>query len=234
VRILCLQHVAFEGPGAIATWAESRGHQLDCSHIYQAGFTHPSEHDFLVVMGGPMSVNDEQSHPFLAEEKRFIEAVVESGALVLGVCLGAQILADVLGARVTPGEHSEIGWFPCVRTDEGGVSRAFGALPEEITPIHWHGDTFAIPEGAIRAYASDACANQAFEYDDGRVVGVQFHLEQTPETLAALVDGAGDELVEGTWIQSAETMLAGGERFNVANDQLFTLLDAMAAARVSR
>jgi GMP synthase-like glutamine amidotransferase len=233
VRILCLQHVRFEGPGEIATWAESRGHQLTCSHIYRAGFTHPTEHDFLIVMGGPMGVNDEQTYPFLAEEKAFIASVIDSGALVLGVCLGAQLLADVLGAPVTQADQPEIGWYPCERTTEGASSQVFGALPEQIAPLHWHGDTFAIPEGAIHGFASEACTNQAFDFDDGRVIGLQYHLEQTPETLAGLIEGAGDELADDLWIQSGEKMLAGGERFNVANDQLFTLLDAMATTRVS-
>jgi GMP synthase (glutamine-hydrolysing) len=180
-----------------------------------------------------MSVNDEQTHPFLAEEKPFVESVIEAGSLVLGVCLGAQLVADVLGAPVTRGDQPEIGWYPCTRKPGAEGSVVFGALPETIKPLHWHSDVFAIPESAIDGYASEACETQAFEYDDGRVVGLQFHLEQTPETLRGLVEGAGDELVEGEWIESAEELTAPNDRFKEANEVLFTLLDAMAATRVS-
>jgi GMP synthase (glutamine-hydrolysing) len=133
-------------------------------------------------MGGPMSVNDEQTHPFLAEEKPFIESVIEAGSLVLGVCLGAQLVADVLGAPVTRGDQPEIGWYPCTRKPGAEGSVVFGALPETIKPLHWHGDAFAIPESAVDGYASEACENQAFAIGDS-VLALQFHPEVTGQAL---------------------------------------------------
>jgi GMP synthase-like glutamine amidotransferase len=229
--IACLQHVPFEGPGEIATWAEARGHRLEQVRLYEVGHAHPREADMLVVMGGPMSIHDEAAHPFLAPEKRYVSSMIESGALVLGVCLGAQLIADVLGARVYAGEHTEIGWYPVMMTTAGASCPVLGRLPATMSVLHWHGETFSIPAEATHAYSSQACANQAFSYAGGRVVGLQFHLEQNPESLRALAQAAAGDLVEGEWIQTAETLFAGGERFTAANEVLFTLLDAMSAAR---
>lgn len=232
MRVLCVQNVWFEGPGAIADWAAARGHEFEIAHPFDAGAPHPGEFDFLVVMGGPMNIYQEQEHPFLAEEKRLISSAIESGKRVLGVCLGAQLVADALGGPVTRGEQPEIGWYPVTLTEEGTESPALGRLPGEFTALHWHGDTFAIPPGASRLASSAACPNQAFEYDRGRVVGTQFHLETTRESLGKLVDNARSELVESEWIVSEDELLAPEAPFAASRELLFTLLDGMATMRL--
>jgi GMP synthase-like glutamine amidotransferase len=233
VRIVCLQHVPFEGPAEIATWAASRGHVLEVVRLYEEDAPHPADADFLIIMGGPMSIHEEAEHPYLAAEKSYVRAMMDGGALVLGVCLGAQLLAHALGARVFRGEHAEIGWYPVTKTTEADGCPVMRVLPDVMNVLHWHGDTFDTPAGAIRTYASKATSNQAFSYDGGRVIGLQFHLEQSPGTLASLAEAAVGDLVDGEWIQPAEEMLSSRERFTVSNELLHTLLDAMAAARAN-
>jgi len=233
VRIQFIQHVAFEGVGAIADWAALRGHQLSGTPVYAESFPHPGDFEMLVVMGGPMNIYQEREFPWLAEEKRFIRAAIDDGKLVLGICLGAQLLADVLGGEVVRGEHTEIGWYPVELTGSGGDSAVFSVLPTRFETLHWHGDTFTIPPGAVRTASSVVTPNQAFEFAGGRVVALQFHLEATLGSWSELTEVCGDELATGgTWISSAGEMFMSTERFERNNALLFDLLDAMAAHSV--
>lgn len=229
MRIHCLMHVPFEGPAAIADWSGRSGHALARTLVWEGGpLPGLDDFDFLVVMGGPMSVNDVAELAWLGPEKALIRAAVEAGKKVLGVCLGAQLIAAVLGGTVGPGEHCEIGFFPVRLLPEAEGLEVFKGLPEAFEPLHWHGETFTIPEGAVRAARSDGCANQAFVYDR-RVVGLQFHLEATPESLGRLVDHCGSEIGPGPFMQSGNDMLAKAERLDAANALLFGLLDRLAS-----
>lgn len=232
MRIVAVTHVPFEGPAAIADWASARGHHFEVFRAYDANAAHPGEFEMLVVMGGPMSISDEEEHPWLLPEKRMIAAAIEDGAYVLGVCLGAQLLAEALGAEVSRGKHTEIGWFDVQLDAEASASAVFGRLPAEFEALHWHGDTFAIPAGAVRMARSEATDNQAFEYEDGRIVAIQFHLEETREALATLIGAAGDDLAEGEpWVQSAEVMTRHPHRLARSRQLLYTLLDGMTLDR---
>lgn len=165
MRIHYLQHVPFEGPAYIETWAGEKGHPVAGSLLFQGGqLPALDQFDLLVIMGGPMNVY---------EEEKFIKEAIEAGKLVLGVCLGAQLLADVLGGQVTRNQDKEIGWHPVTLTADAKNSRFFRNLPPYFNAFHWHGDTFSIPPGGLRVAESQACLNQAFEYD-GRVLGLQF------------------------------------------------------------
>ncbi len=231
MRVHYIQHVPFEGIGAIAQWAATRGHSVTGTPVYTEAFPHPGEFEMLVVMGGPMNIHQEREYPWLAEEKRFIRAAIDGGKLVLGVCLGAQLLADVLGGEVFAGPQPEIGWFPVELTQVGRASRVFGVLPPAFETLHWHGDTFTVPPGAVPAASSALTPNQAFEYADGRVVALQFHLEATPASWSALAENCAEELREpGEWVSSAEDMLGRRALFAPANAMLFSLLDAMESA----
>jgi GMP synthase-like glutamine amidotransferase len=153
--------------------------------------------DLVIAMGGPMSVNDESTLPWLLSEKRFIRSAVERGIPVLGVCLGAQLVASALGARVYRNAQKEIGWFSIEGTPSTPNTFRF---PEKCIAFHWHGETFSLPPGAVRLAKSVACENQAFQI--AHVIGLQFHLETTPESARALLDHCGDELVPGPYVQT--------------------------------
>lgn len=228
MHIHWLQHVPFEGLGSIADWAERRGHTLSCTRLY-AGDALPGQQDFdfLLVMGGPMGVHDESDFPWLKVEKDFLLEAIREDNGILGICLGAQLLATVLGAAVRDNGHREIGWFPVVRNpDLAEVISAF--IPENQKVFHWHGDTFDIPEGALHLWSSAACRNQGFLFGR-RILGLQFHLETTPESLAGLISNCGDELIEASWVQRAEDMISNTGCFAGINRSMAGILDYLAA-----
>jgi len=225
MRIHWLQHVDFEGLGTIEEWVREKRHTLSCTRLF-AGESVPelNSFDLLIVMGGPMGVHDQGEYPWLQEEKTFLRTVIAAAKPVLGVCLGAQLLAAVLGARVFPNKEKEIGWFPVSRARLVPQPLAT-LLPEQQTVFHWHGDTFTLPEKASRLYSSAACVNQAFVYEE-RVVGLQFHLETTPDTVMTLIENCRGELVAAPGIQNEEEMLAvEGEVFAEINDWMGDLLE---------
>jgi len=225
MRIHGLFHAPFEGLGNIETWAQSRGHTLSHSDLFAGQHCPaPPAYDFLVVMGGPMNIYEYDAYPWLSAEKAALAQAVAAGRLVLGVCLGAQLLADVLGGPVTQGKHKEIGWFDVAMTEEGLAAKAFRGFPKTFPAFHWHGDTFAIPPGAVHACASKACANQAFVYRE-RVVGLQFHLETSAASLAEIGSNCADELVDGPFIQTLGQMTANPGRLANLQHLLGKLLD---------
>jgi GMP synthase-like glutamine amidotransferase len=228
VRIHVLQHVPFEGLGHIDSWIRHRGHRLTLSRLYEESkLPDPAAFDRLVILGGPMNIYEEAAYPWLAEEKALIRATVAAGKSAVGICLGAQLLADGLGSQVYAGRHREIGWFPVRLTAAGRRSAWSEGLPAETTVFHWHGDTFDLPSGAVHLFESEACANQAFLCDN-RILGLQFHLESTPETVRQLLTHCRDELVPGPFIQSgAQIADIVPERFARINTLLETLLDRL-------
>lgn len=229
MKIHYFQHVPFEGLGCIGQWAAEKGHAVSATRFYlDEPVPRAEEIDWLVVMGGPMNIYEEAEYPWLAHEKQFIGEAIRGGKAVIGVCLGAQLIADVLGGPVTRNAHKEIGWFPIELTPEAGASDLFGFLPPRLTVLHWHGDTFALPPGAVRIARSEACENQAFLFG-GRVVGLQFHLEFTRESLEAILPNCAGELVEGKYIQSAEEMRRLGDgKFEKINAAMRGVLDRLA------
>jgi GMP synthase-like glutamine amidotransferase len=205
------QHVPFEGPGSIAEWLLAQGARTGFTH-FQTDATLPALHDvdLLIVMGGPMSVNDETALPWLAEEKRFIADAIAADKAVIGICLGAQLIAAALGSRVYPGLQKEIGWFDIVARPVMDHEQHLLRLPETTRVFHWHGETFAMPEGATRLAGSIGCANQVFQFGK-RVIGLQCHLETTPDSARAIVAGCTMELEHaqgGRFVQDAAGILA--------------------------
>jgi len=157
-------------------------------------------------MGGPMSVHDEDQYDWLTEEKKFIEKAIVRGKKVIGICLGAQLIAEVLGSRVYKNSEKEIGWMPVQLTEEGKKSSVFSDFADGQTVFHWHGETFDLPNSAIQLARTEACEQQAFLYD-GHVLGLQFHMESTEETVAALIKNCADELTQGgKYIQTPEQL----------------------------
>ena len=225
-----IQHVPFEGLGCIAEYFKSHGHALSATHIYRGESLPELETiDWLVIMGGPMGVHDEISHPWLRDEKRYVESAIVAGKRVLGICLGAQIIADVMGAQVSRSEHREIGWFPIVRSGALDDTILAPVIPAEINAFHWHSDTFEIPSGAYPVASSEACKNQGFIADD-RVVAFQFHLEASPELAEHLVEKLADDLDGSPYVQDATKILADASHYQQINDVMFATLDAMAGS----
>ena len=207
MNVHVLQHVPFEGTGSIASWLEAQDAIVGTTRFYESSaLPLLSGLDLVIAMGGPMSVNDEARHPWLAAEKRFLREAVDGGVAVLGVCLGAQLLASAFGARVSPGRQREIGWF---EIEAVPAPADVFALPERATVLHWHGETFDLPAGAVHLARSAACEQQAFQIGT-HAIGLQFHPEATPESLRALVENCRDELVPGNYVQSEAELLSRG------------------------
>jgi GMP synthase-like glutamine amidotransferase len=229
LRIHYLQHVPFEGPGFIETWALVRNHRLTSTRLY-SGQRLPvvEELDWLVILGGPMNVYEQDRYPWLAREKRFIGEALHGEKVVIGICLGAQLLAGVLGAKVTRNPCIEIGWYPVEKAAQASQSKLSGLLPDQFPAFHWHGDTFEIPRGAVHLVRSKACENQAFTFGD-RVAAFQFHLESTRDSVEKLVHNCPEDLAEGPCIQRPADMLADLDRFREVNGLMADFLDGLAA-----
>ena len=213
MRVHYLQHVDFEDLGTIADWATDNNHPITATR-WQNGEAAASldSFDLLVIMGGPMNIYEEPLYPWLRDEKRFIADAIAAKKAVLGVCLGAQLIADVLGGKVYPNQHKEIGWFP-VQKAPGASGPFANVLPRTFSPFHWHGDTFSLPPGASHLARSEGCENQAFSVGEC-ILGLQFHLEVTPNAVQAWTENGGAELVNAPYIQQPKNMLADTTRFD--------------------
>jgi GMP synthase (glutamine-hydrolysing) len=190
-----IQHVAPEGPGRIGAVLAARGIAVDVTRV-DSGEPIPEGLDGLdglVVMGGPMGVYEGDVYPHLLAEQRLIERAVAANMPILGVCLGSQLLAATLGAKVAPGPRKEIGWFTVTLEDGARGDPLFGAAPTSFIPLHWHGDVFDLPAGAVSLARSALTAHQAFRF--GRAAyGLLFHLEATGEQVSTMVREFADEL----------------------------------------
>ncbi len=225
LRIHVFQHVAFEGLGAMEPWALSRGYNIGHTRLF-AGERPPAPeaYDWLIVMGGPMGVHDEAAFPWLKAEKRVLESALKSGIPMLGVCLGAQLLAQVSGGEVFRNREKEIGWLPIrSRGDRGWPGRIF---PDSLTTFHWHGDTFTLPPGAVHLASSEGCDHQAFALGE-KVVGLQFHPEATPEGIATLVAHCAADLTPGRYVQAAENLAGDPDRFAANHRFLSDLMEGL-------
>lgn len=222
-----LQHVPFEDLGSMEQHLVSKGHNLSSTKLYSGERLPDSENfDWLIVMGGPMGIYDEGQYPWLREEKEFIKQAIEQRKIVLGICLGAQLIAAALGADVKKNLHREIGWFTIERDQQIEKTRLASAFPQQLDVFHWHGDTFSTPEGAIPVASSQACANQGFFYN-GRVLALQFHLETTPTSAANLIENCRDELDGSFYVQSEQELLEKPERFNRINQVMSAILGTL-------
>lgn len=199
------QHVPFEGLGSIDAWLEDRGRTVGYTRFFANDPLPPiGDIKLLIAMGGPMSVNDELTLPWLKDEKQFVREAILRDIPVLGICLGAQLVASALGAAVYRNPTKEIGWFPIQSVSTPETVFHF---PSECLAFHWHGETFDLPPGAVQLARSKACENQAFQFKHN-VIGLQCHLETTPEGMAALINNCGRELVAGTYVQAEESLRA--------------------------
>ena len=192
MRAVCLKHVPFEGPGAFATALTARGVSLERYLVPQDGLPKDAG-DLLIVMGGPMSVND--SDGWIAEETEFIRSVILAGKPVIGVCLGSQFMAKALGATVRSGKALEIGMTPVRLTNEGKSDPVFGACPETFEVFEWHGEVFDLPEHCVPLAGSDIAPLQAFRYG-ARAYGLLFHLEMEQAGIDSLCVECAPDLMK--------------------------------------
>ncbi|WP_298908455.1 type 1 glutamine amidotransferase [uncultured Nostoc sp.] len=225
MRIHYLQHVPFEGLASIEQWATKKDYILTATKFYN-GETLPSvdDLDWVIVMGGPMNIYEDDKYPWLTLEKHFIKEAIKKNKIVTGICLGSQILADVLGSKVYKGQEKEIGWYPIEVTTEAQKYPVFASFPTSLFVFHWHGDTFDLPSGAVRLAYSEVCPNQAFIYGD-RVLGLQFHLESTKDSIRQIIENCVSELVAGKYIQKPEEMLARDDNFSNINTAMYGILE---------
>ena len=241
-RIHALLHVDFEDLGFIEQWADSRSHPISYTRFYdQESLPTQDDFDWLIVMGGPMSIHDEQAFPWLADEKRFIKQSIDSGKNVIGICLGSQLIAHCLGATVQPSGTKEIGWLPIQLTPAGQSHPLLQGLPKQaFTVFHWHGDGFVCPAGATAIATSDTWAAQGFIYQtplhkarQSWVIGWQCHFEVTKDSMVKMVAHGEDEIQAELdhypqSVQSPSTIIEQGHQHIADNNAwLATMLDAI-------
>ncbi|MGX5817552.1 type 1 glutamine amidotransferase [Chitinophaga lutea] len=219
MHIHYFQHVAFEGLACIEDWARQKGHSLSVTRWYEQPATQlPEDAQMLIVMGGPMGVYEDEQYPWLAREKALIREAVAKDMPVLGICLGSQLIASALGAKVYPNATKEIGWFPVRLFDD--------TAPDPTTVFHWHGDTFDLPEGAVHLAESAVCKNQAYRVGE-KVIGLQFHFEVTRAAMETMIEHCGHELQAAPYIQTANEMRMRAHLAAGTNKHMFRLLDRL-------
>ncbi|MDB6060976.1 MAG: glutamine amidotransferase class-I [Verrucomicrobiaceae bacterium] len=198
MRVSVLQHVAFEGIGSMESWFSARDADIHYTRFFEAtALPDLNTIDLVIAMGGPMSVNDEAQYPWLIEEKAFIREAIQRGVAVIGICLGAQLIASALGAKVYANREKEIGWFPIEAVVSAATNFQFPAIQNF---FHWHGETFDLPAGATRIAKSAGCDNQTFQIGSN-VIGLQFHPEATPAIADLILQHCRSGLVDARYIQ---------------------------------
>jgi len=205
-------------------WAKEKQHPLSYTRFYlDDSLPQPDDFDLLVVMGGSMSIFDEQKFTWIKDEKRFIKKAISARKKVLGICLGAQFIADALGGRVFQNSEKEIGWFQLNKAPET-LHPFLKMFPETSFPaFHWHGDTFETPKGASRLFHSEATKNQAFIFED-RVIALQFHWEVKPENVELFLHHNGADLSPGTYVQTPTSIQNQRETFDSGREYFWRVL----------
>jgi GMP synthase-like glutamine amidotransferase len=225
LRIHYFQHVAFEGLGCIENWISEKQHNLTYTKFFQNDSLPEIDNiDWLIVLGGPMGVHDEDLYPWLQYEKTFLKRAIDANKIVIGICLGAQLIADVLGAKVYPNQYKEIGWLDVSLTPEGSKTALFEGFNETIKVFQWHGDTFDLPNGAKHLFLSKACKIQCY-LNKTNVLGLQFHFEITEECLKEMINHGKHELKQAKYVQNEESILAQSEFIKSNNDMMFRVLE---------
>ena len=221
MKIHYLQHDDLVQACTIEQWATEQGIILSNTQVHKGeAFPDTLDFDLLIILGGRMGAYEEDDYPWLVEEKVFIKHAIAERKYVLGLCLGAQILADVLGGSVYPHVHKEIGWWP-VHFSPQIDSTLLQGLPETVHLFEFHGDTFTLPRGARLLASSEGCKNQAFVYND-HVLALQFHPEVAADKMNVLAKEAGD--VEGPYSQPATRYLNEQAYFEQSKQVMFTIL----------
>lgn len=209
MRIHIVQHVSYETPGHIIPWARYSADIVTFSRMTESEwFPDPSLFDFLIVLGGPMSVHDTAKFPWLIREMDFIEKCIKKRKKVLGICLGAQLIGRVLNASIYQNPYPEIGWHPVRLAPVAKSLPVFKNFPDSWMAFHWHGETFGIPPMCFRIAETDGCPNQGFLYED-HVMALQFHLEADAAGIESMLAHSREHTALGSFIQSEEKIREG-------------------------
>jgi len=228
LRIHCFQHVDYENLGCIEDWCNAKGHFITYTKFHKGELLpETANFDWLIVMGGPMGVYDDEIYSWLLNEKKAIKAAIEHNKAVIGICLGSQLVAEVLGAKVYKSLEKEIGWFDIMLTEQGENESITNGIKTISKVFHWHGDTFDLPQNTKHIYYSKACKNQAFLYNDN-VLGLQFHLEVTKKSIKAMILQGKHELKNEKYIQSEKEILSFNKYIESNNKAMFHILDNLA------
>lgn len=225
LRIHCFQHVHYEGLGCIAQWCKTNNHPVTYTRFFEeCSIPEIDNYDWLIVMGGPMGIYDEEEFPWLKLEKQAIKEAIDANKTVIGICLGAQLIADALGEKVYHNKQKEIGWYNISLTTEALSTPIFSSFEPVFKVLHWHGDMFDIPENAIHLAESAACKNQAYLFGK-KVLGLQFHFEVTIESLTQMINYSRNSLIPESFIQSEREILDQADSIFDNNKKMHQILD---------
>jgi GMP synthase-like glutamine amidotransferase len=228
IKIHVLQHEPFEGPGLLADWANEKGHTLNITEVYNNDPLPAIDSlDWLVIMGGGMSVNDEDFLTWLKPEKQFVKAAIDADKIVVGFCLGSQMIANVLGKKVYENKLKEIGWYPIKLATQGDDLQFLTREWNGQVFFHWHGETFDLPDNAKHLAYTTGCTNQAFSIGN-RIFGLQFHPETSYQTLLQMVQAGAEELIEDKYVMQADEILALHNYIKATKPLFYGFLDKIA------
>lgn len=219
MRAIILQHSIFAGPGYILSWLHEQGFATDICFLYKPDSPLPNldSASLLIVLSGPMSIRDQEEYPWLIQEKELIKRAIDKNIPTLGICLGAQLIADIYGGKVFSAPHKAIGWFPI--QGESLKKKGCFHFPENFTSLFWHSDEFEIPENATLLASSPICKNQAFQIKKN-VIGLQFHPHATPYLLQGVINNSSLQLTNNPYLQPSEQLLSAPASFFVQSNQL--------------
>ena len=223
MRVNILQHTPNEGPGSILDWARVNGHQSFVYHPYQFGYLPTAdETDLLIILGGPMSPNDDVS--WISQERELIQELLDKDVPMFGACYGAQQIAKTLGYKVSEAPAKEVGWAPVYLQ-----SHVIPDLPAELLALHWHQEMFEVPKEATLLFSSDAVKNQGFVMNH-RVVGLQFHFEPQADNVREMV--VNDfPYIEGSILGQTATDILNMSVPTINKDVMFKILDYITAGK---
>lgn len=226
MRIHYIIHAPFEKLGSIEDWIEKNDYSATGTHTYRGEqLPEASEFDFLIILGGPQSAVELDKYPYLRQEIELAKQAIQANKVVLGICLGAQLLGTALGAAAESSPYKEIGVYPVEMTQHAETDPVFKHFPRQFPVMHWHSDMPGLPDGSVLLAKSIGCPRQAFRYGE-RVYGFQFHLELTSKNVEDMVKHCGEDLAPGQYVFAAEELLALD--LSAINNRMHTILDYLA------
>ena len=230
MRIHCIFHETFEGLGCIKNWIKQKDHTVTETRTFLfEPYPDIEDFDWLIIMGGALSINDEDK-PWLKIEKDFVKRTIDADKIVLGICFGAQLIAEALGSRIYKNKYSEIGWFP-IKLHNDNLPEALKSIPETLTVFHWHGDTFDLPAKALHLAESEATPNQAFLYNK-KILALQFHFEMDDNAINMMLDHTGNKLVKDKYVQLPDEITAGKQHIERNNKIMYLVLDYLEECKI--